>query len=290
MRTSGGLRELVWPNSKEAEFVHRKTKRKREAELASAHVRSLLRRQADREKALRILEFGSGDGFQIPFLKRLGSVIASDVYFSRAMFQQQREVVFLKSDITRAPFRNSYFDMVYSNHVMEHIPDLTRAFEELKRIGTPDCVYAFAVPTNVWLLLTIPAQYLAKTQRLVRYVFGGYSDQEKSAISDASDLFEQPDEEVKDPRHRLLRFPLPQGHGVHQRFGDCFSCFKIRRWRRLFESSELHVRSVFPLLLYGPSEWPLIPTTEAFNKIGICSSVLFILEKRDSRTDVKKSS
>ena len=149
----------------------------------------------------------------------------------------------------------------------------------LKRIGKPDCLYAFSVPTNIWLFLTIPAQYLAKVQRVIRYILGKSGARRKRAYPNGPVTFGQQDEFIDTSRKRLLSFLLPQGHGVHQGFMNCFSQFRIKRWRRRFESNGLQIRAVCPLLLYGPSEFPLIPTTAVFSRFGICSSVLFLLGK-----------
>jgi hypothetical protein len=40
------------------------------------------------------------------------------------------------------------------------------------------------------------------------------------------------------------------------------------------------VIEVKPLLLYGPSEWPIIPTSTC--KTNLCSSVLFLMMKRQN--------
>lgn len=50
------------------------------------------------------------------------------------------------ADITGLPFRDSFFDAVICSEVMEHIPDDSKAAEELARIVKPGCVLAVSVP------------------------------------------------------------------------------------------------------------------------------------------------
>jgi SAM-dependent methyltransferase len=58
------------------------------------------------------------------------------------------------------PFRDNTFDVVYANHILEHISDLEKLLSELARIGRPgakihvtvpyfSCVGAFGDPTHV---------------------------------------------------------------------------------------------------------------------------------------------
>jgi hypothetical protein len=48
--------------------------------------------------------------------------------------------------------------------------------------------------------------------------------------------------------------------------GDLFRCwYKILR--------------IEHLLLYGDSEWPIIPTSRFLTRFGLCSSVLFLMEQ-----------
>jgi SAM-dependent methyltransferase len=276
---------LAWLKTKSAEFAHRKAKRLREVELAIQQISRMLDQKSVGAPVFEVLEFGSGDGFQVPFLETIGSVVASDVYVSKSILQKKENITFVESDITSAPFRTGQFYLVFSNHVMEHVSDLNQAFKELKRIGKADCLFAFAVPTNIWLLLTIPAQYLAKAQRVIRYIRGKTGARGRRVDPNHQVTSGQQEEHTDSSGKRMLRFLLPQGHGVHQGFMKCFSHFRIKRWGHCFESNGLRVRVVCPLLLYGPSEFPLIPTTAVFSRFGVCSSVLFLLEKRQSETD-----
>ncbi|MEJ2719838.1 MAG: methyltransferase domain-containing protein [bacterium] len=106
--------------------------------------------------------------------------------------------------MTQAPFDDGQFDVVFSNHVIEHIDDVTGALREVRRIGAASCIYAF--------------------------------------------------------------------------FVDCYRNFKIAGWKRLFSDNGFSVIKIRPLLLYGPSNWPVIPVLNS--RKGICSSVLFLMKKQ----------
>lgn len=55
----------------------------------------------------------------------------------------------VKADICNLPFEDNSFDMVLCNHVLEHIPDDTKAMQELYRIMKPGAMGIFQVPQDL---------------------------------------------------------------------------------------------------------------------------------------------
>jgi SAM-dependent methyltransferase len=259
----------VLPKTRAQEQRHRGRKRAHEMGLIVAAIAKAL----DGRARPMILEFGSGDGFQIPYLAQLGDVVASDIYASDGILRM-RDLTFVECSITRTPFSEGRFDIIFSNHVIEHVADLPQAFRELKRIGSSSCLYAFSVPTNVWLLLSIPAQYYTKAKRLLgRPVTVSGDGNEPDGVPVTAEQ----------PGRGLLRRLLPGGHGLVTDFRECYERFRIEAWQRLFTSHGFEVVETKPLLLYGPSEWPVIPTMR--NRGRLCSSVLFLLRKGGVRPE-----
>lgn len=52
----------------------------------------------------------------------------------------------VKADICNLPFNDNEFDFIICNHVLEHIPDDTKAMKELYRVMAPDGIGIFQVP------------------------------------------------------------------------------------------------------------------------------------------------
>lgn len=108
------------------------------------------------KKARNLLEVGCGSGVISSELARLGgsglSVTAVDVNDNR-MISEGYE--FLEVEGTSLPFKDEAFDIVISNHVIEHVgerPEQLHHLEELRRVMNPTgCVY-LAVP-NKWRLI-----------------------------------------------------------------------------------------------------------------------------------------
>ena len=91
----------------------------------------------------RILELGCGNGGQwenrIEGLPAGSSLILSD--FSEGMvnivkekYQRYPNVLCRQIDIEDIPFENNTFDVVIANHMLYHVPDLSRALSEVCRV------------------------------------------------------------------------------------------------------------------------------------------------------------
>lgn len=260
---------MIFPKSKSGAKLHRKRKRELEMDLIIRAISDLISINLTMvNKNIRILEFGCGNGFQVPYLNKIGSVTASDVYTSDDV-KEMKGLDFHECSITNTPFRDGHFDVVFSNHVIEHIEDRDSAFREIKRIGAPDCIYAFSVPTNIWLLISIPSLYFNRLKSFCRALFFGKKC-DVSAVNIGSNG------KWKGTMCKLL----PGVHGAYSDFVECYKSFIPKSWIRLFLKNGFSIIKVQPLLLYGPSEWPILPTTKKFNRFNICSSMLFLMKKQ----------
>lgn len=55
----------------------------------------------------------------------------------------------VKADICNLPFKDSEFDVILCNHVLEHIPDDTKAMQELYRVLKPGGLGIFQIPQDL---------------------------------------------------------------------------------------------------------------------------------------------
>jgi SAM-dependent methyltransferase len=55
----------------------------------------------------------------------------------------------IKADICNLPFDDNAFDIIFCNHVLEHIPDDTKAMEELYRVLKPGGWGIFQIPQDI---------------------------------------------------------------------------------------------------------------------------------------------
>ena len=268
----------MFPRTKSGADRNRKAKREREISISFQTITGHLATNKDGSgKKLNILEFGSGQGFQIPKLEQIGKLYASDIYVSKGIKQLAPDLKFTQSSMVEAPFKDAQFDLIYSNHVLEHIEDIEGALKELRRIGKNDCLFAFSVPTNIWLILALPAIYYNKLRsiggRMLRKIMA-----EKKIEKPVKNTFLARGNDAL-PSNGILRYFLPRGHGVHTDYLECYRFFKVKNWVKLFEQNNFKIIKSESLLLYAPSEWPIVPVIAVGGNSRICSSVLFLLKK-----------
>jgi SAM-dependent methyltransferase len=55
----------------------------------------------------------------------------------------------IKADICKLPFPDNEFDFIFCNHVLEHIPDDTKAMQELYRVLRPGGTGIFQIPQDL---------------------------------------------------------------------------------------------------------------------------------------------
>jgi ubiquinone/menaquinone biosynthesis C-methylase UbiE len=266
----------MFPNTKIKENLHRGIKRRLEITIIINQLLNILKyRNNPNSKVLEVLEFGSGSGAQLPYLTKIGKVTGSDVVI-RPEIKTKLYNNIVECSITDTPFDDSQFDIIFSNHVIEHIGDLNKTFFELKRIGNSSCIYAFSVPTNIWLLLSLPAQYYNKLNKAIEFLF-------KSKTRDKSyspNLFVNLDDKKSKIFYKIVQisnYLLPKGHGYTTQFINCYRSFKINNWKQLFIKNGFNIIEVKPLMIYGPSEWPIIQSKKSNSTT--CASVLFLMTK-----------
>jgi ubiquinone/menaquinone biosynthesis C-methylase UbiE len=99
-----------------------------------------------------ILDAGCGDGLlaKILFQGQPCKISVGIDADSNELMKAARTKVYKGiacSDMTNMPFRNNTFDAVISNSVLEHIPKLDLALQEIHRVLKPNALLAFTVPS-----------------------------------------------------------------------------------------------------------------------------------------------
>ncbi len=79
----------------------------------------------------------------------------------------------VKADICNLPFQNNEFDFIICNHVLEHIPDDTKAMEEIYRVLAPGGTAILQVPYKADLKTTFEDDSITDPKDRAR-IFGQY--------------------------------------------------------------------------------------------------------------------
>lgn len=79
----------------------------------------------------------------------------------------------VKADITALPFEDASFDVIFCNHVLEHIPDDTKAMQELFRVLRKGGWGIFQIPQDVNRLTTFEDNSITDRKERAA-IFGQY--------------------------------------------------------------------------------------------------------------------
>ena len=79
----------------------------------------------------------------------------------------------VKADICHLPFDDNSFDVILCNHVLEHIPDDTKAMQELYRVMKPDGWGIFQIPQDLKRDQTFEDNSITDKKERAR-IFGQY--------------------------------------------------------------------------------------------------------------------
>lgn len=79
----------------------------------------------------------------------------------------------VKADICNLPFKNNSYDVIFCNHVLEHIPDDTKAMQELYRVLKPGGYGIFQIPQDLNRAITFEDDSITDKKERAK-IFGQY--------------------------------------------------------------------------------------------------------------------
>jgi SAM-dependent methyltransferase len=83
----------------------------------------------------RVLEVGFGKAYLTKKLSKNYTVTAADIILDPDIVKSLGTVKFFKANVEKLPFKDKSFDTVICTHTLEHVQDIYRAVNELKRVA-----------------------------------------------------------------------------------------------------------------------------------------------------------
>lgn len=79
----------------------------------------------------------------------------------------------VKADICNLPFEDNSYDIIFCNHVLEHIPDDTKAMQELYRVLKPNGMAILQIPQDLKRAITFEDDSITDKKERAK-IFGQY--------------------------------------------------------------------------------------------------------------------
>jgi len=138
---------LEQPGAEASPWRHHLAKRRRYVEGVLA--RELARRSVPR--AARLLDLGCGDGTNLGWLAAFAErLYGADYNLLRLLRARRRapDATLFLGDLLDLPAPDGFFDVVFFNHVIEHVPDDAGALREAHRILAPGGLLVLGTPNE----------------------------------------------------------------------------------------------------------------------------------------------
>lgn len=81
-----------------------------------------------------VLEVGCGRGYLAARLADKLPTTACDIVVPKSLPKKYKNVTFVEANIEKLPFKDKSFDTVVTTHTLEHVLDLSKAIQELRRV------------------------------------------------------------------------------------------------------------------------------------------------------------
>ena len=124
-----------------------------------------LRKDAETSSALKVLHFAPEQEFYKRFKKQ-----TNIEYTTTDLLSPLADV---KADICNLPFEDNAYDILFCNHVLEHIPDDTKAMQELYRVLKPGGMGIFQIPQDLSRATTFSDNTIIDQKERAK-IFGQY--------------------------------------------------------------------------------------------------------------------
>lgn len=240
---------------------------------------------ADRVKdAGLVLEIGGGNGFQSRLLSELAqNVMSLDI--SRHPEPMAPVTIY---DGYNIPLADGAADCVFSSNVLEHIVDLDRSLEEMRRVLADTGLGIHILPTPSWRIWTSLTHYIG----LPRLLWGNLNNlQAMNAVAASDERVQSIQSDVSKPGRRVLfrwkwigSILLSQRHGERgNRLTEAFY-YREAWWRQKFLSMGWQAVESFPTGLFysGNIVFGQVMSIETRRKLASVfgsSTRVFILKK-----------
>ena len=227
------------------------------------------------EGVTRVLELGAGDGVQSSALREhFAEVTPIDIAPSGDVDG------LIVTDASSLPFVDSYFDLVFSSNVLEHIEDLDACMAEMKRVLAPGGIMIHSMPTGTWKLIQVANRPIASIVKVMRRLVPGLSRDAGRAHLGSHASVSAAGPPGRSVLQTIVGQFIPSIHGVSGNHAKEFIRFRPRWWKRKFRNAGLECYLSSPLFLHSPYDmlpYRFIGLRDRISRTGIASVQVYWL-------------
>lgn len=197
-----------------------------------------------KKQNIKILELGCGIGYYSAFLSKIADeVIATDLEtidptthspglqitrdFLAAL--NIKNVTVMNASAEELPFDDNTFDLVFSSHVLEHIPNMNKAIEEIDRVLKPGGINFCIVPTTTDRIYAFFTFYIYLIKRTFAKIFNKLFPKKQTinpAVNTTKPIA------TTSISYYLKYLPFPPPHGVLPSYLKEIKNWTLKNWRK----------------------------------------------------------
>lgn len=218
---------------------------------------------------IKILELGCGIGYYSAFLSKISTeVIATDLetidptthspglQITRDFLTSLgiKNVTVLNASAEELPFEDNTFDMVFSSHVLEHVPNMNKAILEIDRVLKPGGFNFCIVPTTTDRIYAFITFYVYLFKRVIIKIFKKLIPKKTEAATTQTIGGKSTTTPIS---YYSKHLPFPPPHGVLPSYLSEIKNWTLKSWRnnitngnkiKLVSQYGLQLNPLFPLL------------------------------------------
>jgi len=176
------------------------------------------------KKDIKLLEIGSGAGWQAKKLQELGYKVEA-IDLSNSNYVNDRVFNITDYDGINIPFENEKFDVIFSSNVLEHIPQIKDFQHEIQRVLKDDGIAIHLLPSGTWRWWSNITYYADKVKKIFNKIFKKTNNNETN--NNCNDY-------KKRGKRTFFQMLIPSRHGEQGNSMTEIYYFSKYYWLKLF--------------------------------------------------------
>jgi len=189
-----------------------------------------------KEKHIKVLEVGGGNGYQALKISEMGYSIESiDLSPRKPQYYEVKKI-----DVTKLPYSDNFFDIILTSLVLQHIEQIDIAFTEMNRVLKNDGIMIHIVPTPWWSIFTNFWHYCY----IPKFLISSFSKRIKTESNDYSENNKQITNYFDKRKISKIKLLFLNPLGYNPSFLHDIFYFRKNNWKKRLEGYSLKIIAI----------------------------------------------